>query len=147
MLNMRADYELSALKRADKKITSEVNILLGQLSPGLRIKKEELRNVLANPAIDVVVAKESGRIVGIGSLVFIRKLSGKTAFIEDVIIDQHYRDQGLGKKLVLTLIKRAKIRKAKNIRLTSRPERVAANNLYKKLGFKLKKTNYYVLEF
>ena len=121
---------------------------MSQLSSSrLPINETELRSVLNNPASEVVILKHNKSIIGTGSIFFGQTLYGVWAFIEDVVVDKDYRGQGLGEGIMLALIKRAKNRKIEGIRLTSRPERVAANRLYKKLGFKLKRTNYYALEF
>ena len=140
--------EIVVLKYADKKTAFEISALLSQLSSSrLPINETELRSVLNNPASEVVILKHNKSIIGTGSIFFGQTLYGVWAFIEDVVVDKDYRGQGLGEGIMLALIKRAKNRKIEGIRLTSRPERVAANRLYKKLGFKLKRTNYYALEF
>jgi ribosomal protein S18 acetylase RimI-like enzyme len=66
--------------------------------------------------------------------------------IEDMIIDEKYRGQGLGRMLMEELIKIAKKKKAKKINLTSRSQRVEARKLYESLGFELIDTGVFKLD-
>ncbi|MFN3491174.1 MAG: GNAT family N-acetyltransferase, partial [Anaerolineales bacterium] len=69
--------------------------------------------------------------------------TGIRSIIEDVIVDESARGKGVGEKLMRKAIKMAQERGAKNISLTSNPQRVAANHLYIKLGFQKRETNAY----
>ena len=70
-------------------------------------------------------------------------LSGTKVWIEDVVVDESQRGKGIGKELTLFAIGFAKSLGAESVELTSRPSRIAANSLYKKLGFVLRETNVY----
>ena len=69
--------------------------------------------------------------------------SGIKVWIEDVVVDESQRGKGIGKELMLSAIDYSKSLGSKDIRLTSRPSRIAANELYLKLGFKKYETNFY----
>ncbi len=69
--------------------------------------------------------------------------TGKKAWIEDVVVDEKYRGQGIGIDLTKFAIQFAKDQQAAVVMLTSKPARISANNLYKKIGFQLKETNVY----
>jgi ribosomal protein S18 acetylase RimI-like enzyme len=69
--------------------------------------------------------------------------TGMKVWIEDVVVDDYQRGKGIGKDLIQFAIEYAKTLKAKEIRLTSRPSRTAANQLYKKMGFQQYETNVY----
>ena len=78
------------------------------------------------------------------TLIFSPTLNGEAkAWIEDVVVEKKYRGMGIGKKLVLRALEKAGQLGARVISLTSRPSRVEANKLYKKLGFELVGTNCY----
>jgi len=94
----------------------------------------------------VVRDKGNNKIIGMGSIYFIRTLGGFKGYIEDVVIDKNYRGLGLGRRLVCKLIEVAKEHGATRIDLTSNPKRKIANALYIKLGFKKINTNFYRLE-
>ena len=70
-------------------------------------------------------------------------LTGKKVWIEDVVVDESQRGKGFGKEMVKFAIEYSKTLGAASVALTSRPSRVEANELYKKLGFVLHETNVY----
>jgi len=76
-----------------------------------------------------------------GTMYIVRTLSASKACIEDVVVDEQSRGKGVGKFITQKLIELAKQQNVRYIDLTSKPERVAANELYKKLGFELRHTN------
>lgn len=69
--------------------------------------------------------------------------TGGKAWIEDVVVDEKYRGQGLSKQLVTHAVRFVKEQGIPLIMLTSNPTRIAANKLYQKLGFEQKQTNVY----
>jgi len=69
--------------------------------------------------------------------------TGKKAWIEDVVVDETFRGQGIGENLIEFAIQFARQQQVDILTLTSSPARVAANNLYKKIGFQPKGTNVY----
>ena len=89
------------------------------------------------------LARLEGRIVGSLTLAFYRMPTGLKAWIEDVVVDVAARGHGVGESLNLSAIAEAAQRGAKNVNLTSRPSREAANRLYARLGFVRYDTNVY----
>jgi ribosomal protein S18 acetylase RimI-like enzyme len=69
--------------------------------------------------------------------------TGNRAWIEDVIVDEVAAGQGIGEALSVAAIEEARRRGAKDVRLTSRPKREAANRLYRRIGFEIYETNVY----
>ncbi|HUF97597.1 MAG TPA: GNAT family N-acetyltransferase, partial [Ilumatobacter sp.] len=69
--------------------------------------------------------------------------TGVKAWIEDVVIDGAARGRGVGESLNRAAIEAARARGAKNVSLTSRSSREAANRLYQRLGFEPYETNLY----
>jgi ribosomal protein S18 acetylase RimI-like enzyme len=65
------------------------------------------------------------------------------AWIEDVVVDDAARGHGVGEALNLAAIEESRKRGAKNVSLTSRSSREAANRLYQRLGFEPYETNLY----
>lgn len=72
--------------------------------------------------------------------------TGRKACIEDVVTDASVRGQGIGKILVQKAIAFLSTLSPCSVLLTSRPSRLAANALYKKLGFTPKETNVYTMK-
>jgi ribosomal protein S18 acetylase RimI-like enzyme len=65
------------------------------------------------------------------------------AWIEDVIVDESMRGQGVGEALTEAMLDEARARGCVTVDLTSRPSREAANRLYQKLGFERRDSNLY----
>ena len=69
--------------------------------------------------------------------------TGGKAWIEDVVVDESFRGQGLSKLLVAHAIEFVKSKQIPLLMLTSNPKRIAANKLYQAMGFERKETNVY----
>lgn len=73
--------------------------------------------------------------------------TGGKAWIEDVVVDETFRGQGLSKLLVAHAIEFVKSKQIPLLMLTSNPKRIAANKLYQAMGFERKETNVYRMKF
>ncbi len=129
-------------------VTDEVVEAFARLLPQLStsaapLDATALREVSSSPAVTVLLAKSEGTIVGTTSLVVFRIPTGVRAWIEDVIVDSAAAHQGIGKALVREAIGRALKAGARSVDLTTRPSRVAAGNLYEKVGFAERDTRVY----
>jgi ribosomal protein S18 acetylase RimI-like enzyme len=80
------------------------------------------------------------------TLAIFRIPTGLRAWIEDVVVDEATRGQGVGAALTDAAILLADQHGARTVDLTSRPSREAANRLYQRLGFALRETNVYRFE-
>jgi ribosomal protein S18 acetylase RimI-like enzyme len=120
--------------------------LLPQLSSSAPPDLAVLAGIIADPDCSLFVARLDGAIVGCLTLVTFRTPSAMKAWIEDVIVDDEVRGQGIGEALNRAAIARAAERGADKVDLTSRPEREAANRLYRRLGFVERDTNVYRLK-
>jgi phosphinothricin acetyltransferase len=98
----------------------------------------ELDAMLRDDTTRVVVVRDAERIVGMATLYIIPKIGKKNGLLEDVIVSADYRGQGLGERLVRTVLEMAKSLGLVSITLTSNPVRVAAHRLYQKVGFVIK---------
>ena len=93
------------------------------------------------------LARVDGAIVGSLTLAFYRIPTGLKAWIEDVVVDDAVRGRGVGAALNQAALAEARRRGAKDVSLTSRPSREAANRLYLRLGFVARETNMYRYTF
>lgn len=89
---------------------------------------------------------EERRACAMATLCICNMPTGRKAWIEDVVVDKACRRRGYARQLVNYLISWAREAEASSVNLTSRPEREAANALYRSLGFKQRATNVYRLE-
>lgn len=107
----------------------------------------ELGEVVSSPATDLFIAiDDTGTVVGMATLVTFRIPTGMRAWIEDVVVDDAARGQGVGEALTQAMVDRARDLGCRTVDLTSRPSREAANRLYKRAGFEPRETNVYRLE-
>ncbi len=129
------------------KALAEINILIPQVSSSAQaLSYAALLDIIKDNAITFVVARDGGTIIGFGTLAIYHSISSKRGRIDHMVIDEQYRGQGLGEKLMQKLIDIAKEHKVTRIELTSRPSREAANKLYQKMGFEIHETNFYQLK-
>jgi ribosomal protein S18 acetylase RimI-like enzyme len=136
------------LTRGDKTTLLALNGLLGQLSSSAQpMTATALNAILKNKNFYLMVLWDRKTIIGMGSLVVWHAPTSVRSRIEDVVVDEAHRGRGCGTVITKKLIAAARAVKAKDIELSSRPSRVAANQLYKKMGFEHKETNVYSYKF
>ncbi len=109
--------------------------------------EQELERIVQSDATRLLVAKMDGAIVGSLTLALFSVPTGLRAWIEDVVVDEGVRGQGIGAALNQEALKVARDQGARTVDLTSRPSREAANRLYQRLGFKQRETNVYRYSF
>jgi ribosomal protein S18 acetylase RimI-like enzyme len=106
--------------------------------------EDEVREMVEAPGTHVLVARDDdGRILGSLTLVIFRIPTAVRAWIEDVVVDEAGRGQGVGDALNRFALDLARAEGAKTVDLTSRPSREAANRLYQRIGFQQRETNVY----
>lgn len=139
--------ELERLRNATEEDVSALNALLEELTSGYgALTKEFLAESLAHDDVEVWVAREERVPIGMATLILMRKLSGLSGEVDDVVVASSARGKGVGKRLMQKIVERARERGVKKLDLTSRPSREAANALYQKMGFEKRETNVYRLE-
>jgi ribosomal protein S18 acetylase RimI-like enzyme len=102
-----------------------------------------LEEIVTNPDTALFVARVDGVVVGSLTLAFYRIPTGLKAWIEDVVVEGEARGLGIGEALNRAALDEARRRGAKDVSLTSRPSREAANRLYQRIGFEPRETNVY----
>jgi ribosomal protein S18 acetylase RimI-like enzyme len=129
---------------ADVDLVAAVTGLLPQLSSSAPPPTQALlQQMVDNPATTLFVADAEGRTIGMLTLVAFPLPSGSRAWIEDVVVDDAARGQGVAAALVTAALAHAEALGARTVDLTSRPDREAANRLYVRLGFEQRVTNVY----
>jgi len=133
-------------------VTDELYKAVLQLIPQLGKHKipptqEELKGLVNSESSTLLVAyrgREADQIIGLLCLTIYRVPTGVRSIIEDLIVDENVRREGVGQALIQYAIGLAREAGAAGITLTSNPQREAANQFYKSVGFELRKTNPYV---
>jgi len=141
--------KIRRVNRFSKRVFNAIVRLLPQLAPGSELPSEEkFRSILKSKGNYFFVAEPDKNVIaGILTLVTYKTVTGTKFWIEDVVVDEAHRGKGAGKALMLHAIDFAESMGAKTIDLTSRPFRIAANKLYRQLGFVRRKTNVYRYSF
>jgi ribosomal protein S18 acetylase RimI-like enzyme len=107
----------------------------------------DLEQVVSSPATRLLAARDGeGRIVGMLTLAIFRIPTGLRAWIEDVVVAERARGQGVGEALTREALRIASESGARTVDLTSRRDRQAANRMYRKLGFERRETSVYRFE-
>jgi ribosomal protein S18 acetylase RimI-like enzyme len=136
--------EVQAVHQVADELVDAAGRLLPQLSRSAAVLDADgLARIVGHQAITLFIARSGGVIVGMLTLVPFPRPSGLRARIEDVVVDQDARGQGVGTALTMAAIDLAQRQGARSIDLTSRASRVAANRLYEQLGFQLRDSNVY----
>jgi ribosomal protein S18 acetylase RimI-like enzyme len=137
--------EIKKITRFNERAFEAVSRLLPQLSSeAVLLSRQYFKSILASESIHFFIAElDNKQIAGMLTIATYKTPSGIKVWIEDVVVDQSLRGKGIGKELMLFAIDYSRSLGAKDIRLTSRPSRITANELYLKLGFKKYETNFY----
>lgn len=140
--------EITDPAEVDDGLVDAFTRLIPQLSSSAPpLTTDQLRQLVRSEASHVLVARDdSGDVVGSLTLVVFAIPTGVRAWIEDVVVDQAARGQGVGEALNRFAIDLAERLGCRTIDLTSRPSREAANALYRKIGFVERETNVYRYE-
>jgi ribosomal protein S18 acetylase RimI-like enzyme len=138
------DVAVEELRAVDQEVVAAFQRLLPQLSRSAQpLDEQRLTEIVNSPATTVLVARSASGLVGTLTLVTFRIPTGLRARIEDVVVDEAARGHGIGAALTRAALDIARSRGARTVDLTSRPERVAANGLYQRLGFQLRNSQVY----
>jgi ribosomal protein S18 acetylase RimI-like enzyme len=129
-------------------VDDDLVVAAGRLIPQLSSSspppsKEALARIVGSPGATLFVARDDGRVVGMLTLITFEIPTAVRAWIEDVVVDEGARGQGVAAALVEAALERAAARGCRTVDLTSRPDREAANRLYVRMGFEARATNVY----
>lgn len=135
-------------------VTGELLEALERLIPQLSVHKkaptwDELTALINSESSRLLIARyldEKNTIAGMLTLVIYHVPTGIRSIIEDVVVDQAMRRQGIAEALMRRAMQMAREAGAGSISLTSNSQRAAANRLYQSMGFKRRETNAYSYE-
>ena len=136
-------------------VTDELMDAIARLMPQLKLRysiptRAEIEALVAsNTSILITVRHpdEQSPIVGMLTLIVYRVPSGVRAHVEDIVVDESIRGQGVGEALVRHALSVAREAGANGVALTTNARREAANRLYQRIGFRRWDTNIYFYEF
>jgi ribosomal protein S18 acetylase RimI-like enzyme len=135
---------VEAASDATPELHQALDRLIPQLSSSAPVATlADLERIVRSPATTLFVARTDDVISGVLTLVVFQVPTGVRALIEDVVVDERFRGQGIAELLAREALARAETAGARTVDLTSRPSREAANRLYQRLGFERRETNSY----
>jgi ribosomal protein S18 acetylase RimI-like enzyme len=138
------DVTVAIADTVDDELVDAFERLIPQLSSSSPPPtREHLVALVGSADTALFVARLGERIIGSLTLAFYRIPTGTKAWIEDVVVDDAARGRGVGELLNRAALDEARARGAKDVSLTSRPSREAANRLYQRIGFEPRTTNVY----
>jgi len=125
---------------------SDLNELMHELSASSYWDDSLLRNAMSDQNTHVYVIRDGGHIVGTATLCMMHSLEFTKASIESVVVSSLYRGKGYGRMLMDFILSDANKLEIHHLHLTSNPKRIAANEMYRKIGFQKYETNCYKIE-
>ncbi|HET6874310.1 MAG TPA: GNAT family N-acetyltransferase [Acidimicrobiales bacterium] len=139
-----ANVTTETLTSADADTFTALARLLPQVSSRAgALTRERVATILASSSTKVVIARLDGSVMGMALLLVCTTLTGQFGLVEEVAVDEVARGRHVGVALMVHLLQLASGSGLDFVELTSRPSRVAANGLYRSLGFRLRETNCY----
>lgn len=136
---------ISQVTHATQELVEVFEKLIPQLSQRRPPSLDELTALIDSRSI-VLIARfpdSSSPVVGSGTLAVFPVPTGLRGHIEDVVVDQSARGNGIGEAIVSDLLTKARELGIEGVSLTCNPIREAANKMYQKMGFRLRETNVY----
>lgn len=136
----------SRLRTITAKDADRLRTLSLLLTPDAKFSIGALSKALRSGTTRLFVLRRRGMIVACAAAVFFDTPTARHCRIEDVVVDPALRGAGLGRQIMEGTLSALRQDGVRNVELTSRPSRKAANALYRSLGFALRKTNVYALD-
>lgn len=143
-----AYHELPLRQSIPESDVDDINRLLPQLSSSTKPLTAGWLCEILSSGTRIFVARAgdgSGRIVGTVLLCSMKILVGQKDWIEDVVVDEAYRGQGIMTKLMDMAEDASRQGPAKSVNLTSNPSRGPARAGYIKRGYELRDTGVFRL--
>lgn len=131
------------IRKASRRNKAAIQSLLSELGrPQANGKKQNaifedlIRVYTTNPDKQILVACDSGNVVGLASTVILPRLNriGPELWIPELVVSKKYQNRGVGKKLISSCIRLAKKKRCFRVRLESGKNRKTAHKFYKKMG-------------
>lgn len=142
------DIKIKRIVEINEMIVEGVNSLLGQLASDKQIFTEsDLYRIITSESSMLFLMYLNDNVIGMFTIGNYYSPTGRKFWLEDVVIDSKYRGKFLGKRMLKKALEIVSTFGTSTLMLTSKPVRIAANNLYISLGFSKKETNVYRMDF
>lgn len=108
--------------------------------PDYRLQVTALKQIINNPALgQIIIARQDANIVGMLCLLYSisTALGGKVCSLEDFIVDNTWRNRGIGTELLQFAINFAQQNNCQRITLLTDITNADAQRLYSRMGFSI----------
>jgi ribosomal protein S18 acetylase RimI-like enzyme len=139
---------IERLTEATDAAVADINRLLPQLSRQTRPMTGEILRQIITGSDQLFVARDDeheGRIIGAAQLMINVQLVRTKSWLEDLVVDEHYRGQRIGKRLIEAVIAAARAAGTETLDLSSKPNRSGVYAMYESLGFRRRETSLFRL--
>ena len=129
------------IRSATNEDFDSVYALLEQLWPNKKLNKAEMNNVFCRAVLsatdELLCAVLDGKVVGFCSYAIVNNFwqEGYISYVNAMVIDEKYRGEGYGSKMIQEVIAKSKKQGMKMVELDSGFHREKAHEFYIKLGF------------
>jgi GNAT superfamily N-acetyltransferase len=127
------------LRAARPDDAEQIASLLDQLGYPATVEEAEARlaRLEADPAASVLLAHEDGRVLGLAATHLRSNLQrdAPTCRLTARVVDESALGRGIGRALLDAVVAEAERRGCERVEVTLRPEREAAESLYRSAGF------------
>lgn len=137
---------ISRLVTLSPSVIASFDTLMHELSLSSYCDEAKLSRAVSDSNSIVLAAIEDEQIVGTATLCIAHTPEFTLGFVEAVVVLHEYRGRHIAESLMAELLRQAKTAGVQKLHLTSNPQRIAANGLYKSLGFVKYETNCYALD-
>jgi len=134
------------LEQVGDRTAEDFNGLLVQMTSDPDVMTTERLNEILAAGTKILTAEDEGRIVGTASVLVLRQMRWYKAWLEDIVVDEAYRGQGIARHLMEMSAQYAREKGCRNLNMTSKPGRENAWTLYESLGYKHRDTNVFRLD-
>ena len=139
-----SDIRIVKATKDTKLSWDDLRSLLEQLtSSNVVFGEKEYGQLVSSESSTLFLMYSGETLIGMSTIATYLCPTGRKSWIEDVVIDQNYRGKGLGRRMLDYLLAYVHKQEDTTLMLTSRPSRVAANQLYQSLDFEKRNTNVY----
>lgn len=111
-----------------------------EFSPNRSLQEQGLRAILDNPTLgEILLARDAGRAVAMVVLLYTLStaLGGRVAWLEDMVVDENYRGERIGGRLLEFAIAHARAQGCMRLTLLTDGDNRAAQGFYAKQGFQI----------
>ncbi|HZE87168.1 MAG TPA: GNAT family N-acetyltransferase [Methylomirabilota bacterium] len=146
----KTEIVITKLTTFSPEIAEDIRQLASKIGNNYKsLTNDDIKEMLSSHTVTILAAKDpqTKQIVGMITLIVYRIPYVRKAYLDDLIVHENYRGQGIGSLLMEEAAMMAKEKGAAYVDFTARPRRTESNSLYEKLGFKKRETNIYRLLF